>query len=228
MSDCSVVLLHGAGIGPWAWERVRSRLSVPSIAPEVPGRVIGATPEGCTEQLAVEIDAFSRGNLVLVAHSLCGVLVPGLAARLGSRLTHVVYISTVIPSADQSFLGAMGFPMGLVMRVLFLMNPTGLRPSDSMIRSGLCNDLDEQDTAEVIARYTREFPGLYTTPVAGPAAIPSTYIRLTRDGSVSLATQGKMLARLEAPRVVDMDAGHLVMLSRPDEVAQVVEAAASV
>lgn len=118
MGDCSVVLLHGAGIGPWAWERVRSRLSVPSIAPEVPGRFVGATPEACAEQLAADIDAFTAGDVVLVAHSLCGVLVPGLAERLGSRLKHVVYVSAVIPSAGQSFLAAIGFPMGLVIRTL--------------------------------------------------------------------------------------------------------------
>lgn len=121
-----MVLLHGAGIGPWAWDRVRSRLSVPSLAPEVPGRVVGATPEGCVKQLSAEIDAFTTGDVVLVAHSLCGVLVSGLAAHLGARLKHVIYVSSVIPAAGQSFLGAIGFPMSLVMRVLFLMNPRGL------------------------------------------------------------------------------------------------------
>jgi pimeloyl-ACP methyl ester carboxylesterase len=227
VGDCSVVFLHGAGVGPWVWERVQSRLSAPSIALEVPGRVAGVTPERCVELLAAEIDALDAGELILVAHSMSGVLVPGLAAWLGSRLMHVVYVSAVIPEDNQSFLAAIGFPMGLLMRVLFLVNPAGLRPSDSMIRSGLCNDLDEKDTAEVIARYAPEFPGLYVSPVAGPAAIPSTYVRLTRDGSVSPTAQAKMVARLERPSVVEFDAGHLVMLSKPDELAQVVQTAAS-
>ncbi len=228
MGDRSVVFLHGAGVGSWVWERVRSRLSGPSIALDVPGRMVGATPEGCADQLIAEIDAFSEGDIVLVAHSLCGVLVPGLAARLGSRLKHVVYVSAVIPPAGRTFLAAMGFPMGLVMRVLFLTNPAGLRPSDSMIRSGLCNDLDEQDTAEVIARYEAEYPGLYVTPVAGPASVPSTYVRLTLDGSVSPAAQGRMIARLDSPNVVDVVSGHLPMLSKPDEIGHVVSAVASV
>lgn len=227
MGDRSVVFLHGAGVGPWVWERVRSRVSVPSTAPQVPGRTVGATPEGCADKLTAEIDAFSGGDLVLVAHSLCGVLVPGLAARLGPRLKHVVYVSAVIPPANRSFLAAIGFPMSLLMRVLFLTNPSGLRPTDSMIRSGLCNDLDGQDTAEVIARYEAEYPGLYVTPVAGPASVPSTYVRLTLDGSVSPAAQGRMISRLGSPHVVDVAAGHLPMLSKPDEIANTVEATAS-
>jgi pimeloyl-ACP methyl ester carboxylesterase len=174
-----------------------------------------------------QIDAFSADEIVLVAHSLTGVLAPGLAARLGSRLTHIVYVSAVIPAANQSFLSAIGFPMGWVMRVLFRLNPKGLRPSDAMIRDGLCNDLDSADTAAVVELYTPEFPGLYTTAVAGPAQVRSTYVRLTADGSVSLAVQDRMIAALGTPEVAELDAGHLPMLSRPDEVAGVIDAAAS-
>ena len=227
MGDRSAILLHGAGVGPWVWDRVQTGLVVPSLAPEVGGREVGATPDACVESLVRQIDAFSAGEVVLVAHSLTGVLASGLAARLGSRLTHIVYVSAVIPAADQSFLSAMGFPMGWVMRVLFLLNPKGLRPSDAMIRDGLCNDLDAADTAEVIERYTPEFPGLYTSTVAGPAQVRSSYVRLTRDGSVSLVVQDKMIARLGTPEVTELDAGHLPMLSRPDVIAGVIAAAAS-
>jgi pimeloyl-ACP methyl ester carboxylesterase len=227
MGDRSAILLHGAGVGPWVWDRVQTRLAVPSLAPEVGGREVGATPDAVIDSLMHQIDAFAAGEVVLVAHSLTGVLVSGLAARLGSRLTHIVYVSAVIPAANQSFLSAMGFPMGTVMRVLFLLNPKGLRPSDAMIRDGLCNDLDAADTTEVIRRYTAEFPGLYTTAVAGSAQVPSTYVRLTRDGSVSLAVQDRMIARLGTPEVTQLEAGHLPMLSRPDDIAGVIDAAVS-
>ncbi len=227
MGDRSAILLHGAGVGPWVWDRVQTRLAVPSLAPEVGGREVGATPDAVIDSLVHRIDAFAAGEVVLVAHSLTGVLVSGLAARLGSRLSHVVYVSAVIPAANESFLSAMGFPMGWVMRVLFRLNPKGLRPSDAMIRDGLCNDLDAVDTAAVVGRYAAEFPGLYQSPVAGPAQVPSTYVRLTRDGSVSLPVQDRMIARLGTPEVKELDAGHLPMLSRPDEIASVVDAVAS-
>ena len=56
MSGPTLVLLHGAGIGAWAWERVISNLSTPAVALDVPGRVVGATPQGCAEALAKELE----------------------------------------------------------------------------------------------------------------------------------------------------------------------------
>lgn len=184
MSDRTAILLHGAGTGPWIWERVVAAMNAPALAMCVPGRFANATPDGCAALLAADIDAAGVDEVVLVVHSLSGVLVPGLARLLGPRLRHVVYVSAVIPAANRAFVDAIGFPAGLVLRVLFRFNRSGLTPSEKMIRNELCNDLNERDAADVVARYEAEFPGLYVTPVAGPPAVPSTYVRLSLDKSI--------------------------------------------
>lgn len=227
MSDLTVIVLHGAGTGSWVWERVTTAMNSPALALSVPGRVEGATPDGCATQLVADIDAAGVDEVVPVVHSLSGVLAPALAQRLGSRLRHVVYVSAVIPAAGRSFVNAIGFPAGLVLRVLFWFNRSGLTPSESMIRNELCNDLDESDAAEVVARYEAEFPGLYVTSVGGPPAVPLTYVRLSHDKSVAPALQSTMMARLDSPREIEIDAGHLVMLSRPGELAAILDETAT-
>ena len=116
MGDRTAILLHGAGFGPWIWDRVIEQMTSPALALAVPGREPGATPDGCATRLAADIDAAGIEDVVLVVHSLSGVLVPGIAERLGSRLRHVLYVSAVIPEAGTAFVNAIGFPAGLVLR----------------------------------------------------------------------------------------------------------------
>lgn len=52
----TIVLVHGAGTGPWIWRRVQESLSLPSIAVEMPSRRPNATPLSCVEHIMKEID----------------------------------------------------------------------------------------------------------------------------------------------------------------------------
>lgn len=219
----TVVFLHGAGTGAWVWERVINELSVPTIALEVPGRRAGVTPEGCAEALAAEIDQQGIDLVVLVMHSLAGVLAPGLVARLGKRVKRLVFLSAVIPPSGGSFVDALGFVNRLILSILFKFNPQGLKPSPEMIRAELCNDLNPQDSEEMIARFTPEMPGLYLTPVGKFSPLPNaTYIKLLKDQSVSPAQQNSMLARLAQPVVRELETGHMAMLSAPAALAKLI------
>jgi len=93
----TLVFLHGAGTGAWVWERVIKELSTPAVALDIPGRIEGATPDNCADALVAELDRKGVDSVILVLHSLAGVLAPGMAARLGSRLKHIVYVAAVIP-----------------------------------------------------------------------------------------------------------------------------------
>ncbi|RDZ28285.1 alpha/beta fold hydrolase [Lysobacter silvisoli] len=221
------VLLHGAGLGAWVWQPVIERMATPALALDVPGRHATATPEGCARALAAELDRRGIDEVVLVAHSLAGVLVPELAVRLGSRLRHCAYLAAAIAPPGGAFVDALGAIDRTLLRLLFRFNQDGLKPGEPMIRKELCNDLDEVAAAQVVSRYAAEFPGLYLTPVqAQPARVPSTYLRLLRDRSLARSRQDAMIARLQRPGVQDLDAGHLAMLSVPAQLAQTLTAIA--
>lgn len=159
-----LVLLHGAGLGPWAWQPVIERLATPATAPDVPSRSTDASPDHCARELASEIERGGEDEIVLVLHSLAGVLAAPLAELLGPRLRHCVYVSAVVPPPGRAFVDALGFPNSLVLRVLFKLHRNGLKPSPAMIRQELCNDLDPDQAEQVISRYQAEFPGLYLRP----------------------------------------------------------------
>jgi pimeloyl-ACP methyl ester carboxylesterase len=219
----TVVFLHGAGTGAWVWERVMNELPLPTIALDVPGRSAGATPEGCADALAAELDQRGIDSVILVMHSLAGVLAPGLAARLGTRVKRCIFVAAVIPPSGGSFVDALGFVNRLILRILFKLNPKGLTPSPAMLRTELCNDLSPQDSEQLISRYAPEMPGLYLTPVIKFSPLPNaTYIKLLKDQSVSPAQQETMLARLSQPVVRKLESGHMAMLAAPKALADLI------
>lgn len=223
-NDVTIVFLHGAGMGPWVWDRVIQELSTPAVALEIPGRSHSATPDNCAAAIAAELDRLGIGPVIVVMHSLAGVLATGLAERLGPRAKRFVFVSAVIPPSGGSFVDALGFMNRQILRVLFKFNPNGLKPSPKMIQHELCNDLEPPDTEEVISRYEPEMPGLYLTPVTATAPIVNaTYVKLLKDQSVPPALQDSMIARLDKPLVREIEAGHLVMLSTPMALANLIQ-----
>jgi pimeloyl-ACP methyl ester carboxylesterase len=216
----TMVLLHGAGMGPWVWQRVIDRLDTPAVALDYPGRVAGATPAECAAAVVAELDRRKIGDVVLVMHSLAGVLSRGLSTRLGDRLQRCIFISAVIPPAGGSFVDALGFVNRMVLRALFRLNPAGLKPSPAMIRRELGNDLSAEDAELVISRYAAELPGLYLTPAGTqPIRSPSSYVKLLADQSITPVQQESMAARLHDVRLRELATGHLPMLSAPDALA---------
>lgn len=221
MPTPTLVLLHGAGVGAWVWDAVIERLAVPAVALDIPCRQADATPSQCARALVAELDGRGIDDVVIVAHSLAGVLVPELAARLGARLRHCVYLAAAVPPPGGAFVDALGRVERTLLRLLFRLHRDGLKPGAAMIRKELCHDLDAAAAARVLSRYAAEFPGLYLTPVrAQPACAASTYLRLRQDRSLAPARQDAMIARLSQPQVQDLDAGHLAMLSVPAQLAE--------
>ena len=82
--------------------------------------------------------------------------------------------------------------------------------------------MNATQTASTLARLVPESVGVLTEPTDLTGLrqpIPRTYVRLTLDASLSLDSQDQMIKNLGAVKVVDLDAGHMAMISRPRELA---------
>ena len=85
-----------------------------------------------------------------------------------------------------------------------------------------CNDMNGAQTASTLARMVPESLGVLTEPsdLTGlRQPVPRTYVRLTLDASLSLDTQNQMIENLGDVDVVDLDSGHMAMISHPGELA---------
>lgn len=215
------ILLPGAGLGPRIWDPLVPYLTPPVLAARYPrGPELGLSDY--VEAIIEQVDAAGVKDLVLVAHSIGGCLAPLLCAHYGDRVRGLVAVGAVVPPPGGSFAGSMPVPQRWMLP--WLLRFFGTRPPDQAIRNELCQDLDAEQTAAVIERFTPESRRLYTDPVRY-TSLPERrlYVRLTDDRSLSQALQGEMSKRLDGD-VASLPTGHLPMLSRPAELARIIAA----
>lgn len=226
--ETTFALVHGAELGAWVWDRTLRHLRRPALALDLPGRDAGPAERRTLHLVDAEVavtDALDAApSVVLVAHSFAGVLVPGVARRLGARLRGVVHVGATVPATGRSWLALQPLPQRAVLRALYAARPAGLRSPAEQIRRSLCHDLDEAATTTVLERSCVEPPGFLTDRVTtAPPPVPSDYIRLSDDRAHPPATQDRSIGRSGAATIHELATGHLPMLGQPEPLARLLE-----
>jgi pimeloyl-ACP methyl ester carboxylesterase len=99
------VLVHGGSLGAWSWAAVirqLQKLGHRAMAVDLPGR--GDNPYDLEKlTLAVHIDGVARfieerdlRDVVLVGHSMAGIIIPGVTVRMPRRIKRLVFISAMV------------------------------------------------------------------------------------------------------------------------------------
>lgn len=218
------LLLHGAGLGAWIWERVSPRLELTATALDLPGRTDGRNPGTVTLKDAVEYIGRalneSPGRSIVVAHSFSAEFAMVAAAAYPSKVAAITLVGGMVPESGKSFMSLMPPPQRLLLTVLLKRAHDGIALPQGLLRKAYCNDLDDATTELVLARSVREAPRLYLDHVDWsrlPDSVPRFFVKLLRDGSVTVRQQEQIAKRVRAQRVESLDSGHLPMLSRPEE-----------
>lgn len=219
-----LVLLHGAGLGSWIWDPVIPHLNVPVEALDLPGRVgTDALPRSVTLQHAIDaVHDRLHGPSIVVGHSFSAEVALGVAAAHPASVAGVVLVGGVVPRSGRSFMSLLPYPQRVFLHLLLRLNRNGIRLPTSLVKSEYCSDLDAEQSARVLERIVPEAPRLYLDALNWsdiPDALPRFYVKLLRDKSVPLKQQDEAIGRIRATGVESIDAGHLPMLSRPQETA---------
>ncbi|GAA2640271.1 alpha/beta hydrolase [Streptomyces vastus] len=224
----SFVLIHGAGFGADCWNELIPHLSADALAVDLPGRGTRAEVElgtvtlaDCADAVREDIEAKDLRDVVLVGHSFAGVTVPLVLNLIPGRIRQVVLVSAVVP------------PDGS--RVLDQIDPGVRELVEQSITAGvyqqtregaaamLCNDMDEATAASALDRLADDSAALLSEPVdlsGYRRDLPRTYVHLTRDQCYVEELQQRSIALLQAD-VIDLDTGHMAMISAPEKLAAV-------
>lgn len=218
-----VILVHGGTCAANIWDEVMPLLPFPAVAVDLPGRgsnpadLAAVTLADCVATVLAAADAAGFGEIALVGHSLGGVTITETAFLHPDRVRSAIYLGAIIPtperSAAQLMLGA-DAPSGVMRRM-----------PEEVSKPLFGNDLDEEGWASVAARLVDDAQAIMNARVSGmPLAVHRVYIGLTDDVPVPPALVDMMIDAL-GPDVDrrTIEAGHMVMNSRPDALAAMLD-----
>jgi pimeloyl-ACP methyl ester carboxylesterase len=246
----SFVLVHGGAHGAWCWQPLLAHLDGPALAVDlppksvrgVPGHAVTPPPDLLTvglddfaSSVVADVDAAGLDRFVLVGHSMGGLTVPEVAGRIPERVEHLVFVSCLVPPDGGSTIDALPEehrdPVRRSVAAAMAGDPSAVmgQVDEETTRRMFCNDMDEEQSAFVLAHTGLEAPRAFADPVtrAGiPPELPKTYVRLARDQALAPGDQDRQIEALRASpggdlRVVELDTGHDVMISAPELLAAV-------
>jgi len=230
----ALVLVHGGGFAGSCWDPMIPLLDGPTYAVDLPGR--GANPADLTTVSVAQfvnaitdlIRAADLEHVVLVGHSMAGLTLPGVAEAIPHRLARLVFVSCAVPPHGTSLADVLSNFSPTVRTVVDSMGDAAINSQGALhpdVASVMfCNDMDDAQTAYTLDRMVPEALGLIGEPADLTGLrhpIPRTYVRLGQDASIGLHAQNAMIANLGGTEVVDLDAGHMAMISRPAALAEI-------
>lgn len=230
------VFIHGGWSASWAWERnVKALengghrvicLDLVGHGTNEPERLekVGLRDHvGYIEEEIAKMD----GNVILVGHSMAGMIISQVAEDLGDKIEKLVYFAAFLPSKDGqnmipfiekdlwTLVGphtALGLPNGLLK-----FNPRYLR------NTGF-NTTDDETFAFADAHLGLENPTMWGDPVHLTEVyhnVPKYYVHTLKDNCCTYYLQRCMVHDEPVIKEYYIDSDHFGMLNRADEVNEV-------
>lgn len=232
--------LHGGGQGGWVWDETIAALRQQAgadlgqaLALDVPGcgkkrgrPTDGIDNEAIAAELVADIEAAGLRDVVLVGHSQAGMELPFMLEQRPDLFRRVIYVTCSAPPSGRTTLSMMGSG-------LHGENPDEVGwpvdPETASIAERFplmfCNDMSPAETAAFMAKLGEDqWPALtYSSSnwrYDHLGAVPASYVICLRDGILPVPWQEKFAKQVNASRIVRIDAGHQVMNTRPQALAE--------
>jgi pimeloyl-ACP methyl ester carboxylesterase len=228
----TIVLVHGGSLGAWSWAAVIAQLQKlghRATAVDLAGR--GESPYDLAKvTLAVHIDTVARyleqrdlRDVVLVGHSMAGIVMPSVAVRMPERIKRLIFVSALVMRDGESAMevfrsGGLGAGNGRT------------RSRESMVErfrrhqlNGASRDLQDF----VISAIVPDQMAVLSEPVPMKdfyALDPPTSVIILEDDLAidPLRFHPLFTERLRNPTIRSIKAGHGVMFTHPAQCARAI------
>ena len=234
----AVVFLHGGVHSGSCWDETISairelRRGVDAFAVDIPGRrsipgdLASLTYEACvdsvSDQIREHVGPDDTTQIVMVGHSLAGVVIPGVVHRLGARrFQHIIFVACCVPLAGHSVLQSLPFPLNRVANRIVGTTSVVTMPR-ALERYLFANRTTKAQRTAIHSGLCAETPAILTSAATErlPRSLRKSWILPMRDRALSPRLQRTFIHRVGGVHaLVQMDAGHEVMFTHPRELAE--------
>ncbi|MFV5659301.1 alpha/beta hydrolase [Acinetobacter pittii] len=222
----TIILVHGFWGGAAHWSKVIIELSHRGFtslqAVELPLTSLADDVER-TKKMIAQVD----GEVILVGHSYGGAVITE-AGNL-PNVVGLVYIAAFAPDTNES-------PGEITQKHLPVAAPNLSPDSDGYLwlkadkfHESFCQDLTEDEGLVMGVTQKAPLASTFGDTISSPAwkTKPSWYQISTQDRMISPENQEFMSSRLNAKKVISLDASHASLASKPVEVADLINEAVS-
>ena len=177
-----------------------------------------------------DIENAALDDLVIVGHSLAGLIVPGVVTKLGSaRVREMILATAQVPANGRAlvdtFPGALSWYAGRTAKRKVQKGGSVGLPT-ALARFVFCNGMTPAQRRFTLARSCQESPSIMIEKVdrsGMPDDVPRTWILTRRDRSqVSPKMQRQYIEALGGVQtLIEVDTCHMLMVSEPERLAEI-------
>jgi pimeloyl-ACP methyl ester carboxylesterase len=228
------VLVHGAWMAPYAWEKVSKALTSSGnkvIVVELPGHGGDQTaPSGIT------LDAYRNkvvgaineidGKVILVGHSLGGMIISVVAELIPDKIEKLIYVGAYLPGNGQSLLSIASTDAKSLLGPALIPSEdkTTLDVQRDKITDIFCADASSANQALLVKNYRVE-PAIPFTNNAVLSSerfgkVDKAYIHTLQDRVISMDVQNQMVSANGLKEVYSLSSSHTPFLSMPDKLSK--------
>lgn len=235
-----LVLVHGGAHAGDCWDLVVSELSwqeprLRVLAVDLPGRGRNAEPRATlgewVDSAVAEVEQASFGEVVVVGHSMGGLVVPGIVARLGAaRVREMILAAAFVPPQGSAVVETLRGPLAPLARAgpwIQRLDRSGrsVAMPSSAARWAFWNSMPAERRKFARSRLYPESAAVIIERVDRrglPSEVPRTWIMTLRDRALSPAQQQRCIAALGGvDTMICLDTCHDLMYSEPRRLAAV-------
>ena len=231
-----LVLVHGGAHAGDCWELTVAELArqapeLRALAVDLPGRASRpadltiVTISDFTNSVVADIEDAGLREVVVVGHSMAGLTVPGVVAKLGAtRVREMIMLAAFVPPQGSSVVDTLRGPLAPLARSARRL-PKSFEMPGAAARFAFCNGMTRGQRKLVVSRLCPESPNVIFEPVDRsdlPEDVPRTWIMTLRDRALSVRQQCNAIEWLGGvDTMICLDGSHDVMFSDPGRLAEI-------
>ncbi|MDQ1547996.1 MAG: hypothetical protein QOH69_2900 [Actinomycetota bacterium] len=231
-----LVLVHGGGMAADSWDlivkeihRLAPELTV--LAPDMPGRrnkpgdLREMTIADYVDSLVGDIESAGLDDIVIVGHSMGGVMLPGVVTKLGAaRVREMIFAAAFLPPEGTSIVESSPW---LIAQVARHRAKSGV-PSETpqwMARFVFLNGVPARRRRFMTGKLHAESLRILVEKVSRrgmPDDLPRTWILTLRDRALAPKLQRKYIDAIGGVQtLIEIDTCHCLMVSEPERLANI-------